>query len=474
MNACLYARRRSNRADVRPTLLWFGLTVLLLSGLCVGALIARTVAGEWLELKMESARVRVLEMLPKPDQPDFVSTPMFSNAYVSARSTIAWSANRPTRTATIIAPPTQTTAAVAALRLEQPTLVPNNRQGTRPADQPTNRPADQPTSRPLDYLTSRPPDYPTIRPIQPAMQLGGVVHEAQRFNNCGPTTLRMYLSFYQYTQDTQIEIANVLKPNKDDRNVSPDELVGYARRKGFRALVRVNGDLERLKLLMSNNIPVMIEEGYDPPRAKQGWMGHYLLLTGYDETGITAQDSYNGPNQSVTWQALDGHWRNFNRTYLLVYTDVQAKVIDAILGQDVDDATMYAQAAQRAQDEWNANPNDGFAAFNLGSSLVALGEYEAAAQAFDQARFLKLPWRMMWYQFGPYEAYYRVGRYEEVIALADTTLKPSGDLEESYYYKGLALEKLGRTAEARAAFETALRYNANYQAARRAFAALKP
>ena len=197
-------------------------------------------------------------------------------------------------------------------------------------------------------------------------------------------------------------------------------------------------------------------------------MGHYLLLTGYDENGITAQDSYNGPNQHVSWQELDSQWRNFNRTYLVVYTDAQANVVNEILGEDLDDATMYAKAAQRAQEEWNANPHDAFAAFNLGSSLVGLGEYESAAQAFDQARVLKLPWRMMWYQFGPYEAYTQVGRYDEVIALANATLKPTGDLEESYYYKGLALQKLGRVDEARAEYETALRYNANYQAAREA------
>ena len=97
---------------------------------------------------------------------------------------------------------------------------------------------------------------------------------------------------------------------------------------------------------------------------------------------------------------------------------------------------------------------------------------EAAAQAFDAARVLKLPWRMLWYQFGPYEAYDHAGRYDEVIALADATLKPTGDLEESYYYKGLALQKLGQLADARAAFELALQYNAHYDAARQALNAL--
>jgi len=463
MNSPKRVRRRSNRTDVRPALLWFTLTALLLSNLCVGTLLVRALTGEWLELKMESARVRVLEMLPKPATPDFVPTPIFSNPGALARPTIAWSAKGEASTApdtalsaeTVMAPVTSPAAQLQVSKAR-----------------PTLQPTVQPTSPPTSSVTPSVAMSDARQPIHSAVQLTGVAHEAQRFNNCGPTTLRMYFSFYGYKQDTQVQIANVLKPNKDDRNVGPDELVGYARQKGFRARARVNGDLERLKLFMSNHIPVMIEEGYDPPRAKQGWMGHYLLLTGYDDSGITAQDSYNGPNQHVTWQELDAQWRNFNRTYLVVYTDAQASVVDEIIGADLDDATMYAKAAQRAQDEWNANPNDAFAAFNLGSSLVGLGEYEAAAAAFDQARLLKLPWRMLWYQFGPYEAYYRVGRYEEVIALADATLKPTGDLEESYYYKGLALEKLERTDEARAAFELALKYNANYQAARRALAAL--
>jgi tetratricopeptide (TPR) repeat protein len=435
MNHDLYVRRHSARTDARPAILWLALTMLLLANACIGFLIVRALTGDWLELKMESARVRVLEMLPQPERPDFVPTPILQ-IQNDAAPTIEWSKKlAPTSVAETATPP-----AVPVVAMQNPT--------PRPSPVPT--------------------DFIPLKPIQPAVELAGVTHEAQRFNNCGPTTLRMYLSYFGYTRDSQVQIANVLKPNKDDRNVSPNELTGYAQSKGFRALVRVNGNLERLKQILSNDLPVMIEEGYDPPRAKQGWMGHYLLLTGYDDAGIIAQDSYNGPNQRVAWSDVDDHWRNFNRTYLLFYTDAQEQMVRAIVGEEMDDDTMYAQAAQRAQDEWNAHPQDAFAAFNLGSSLVGLGEYEAAANAFDRARLLKLPWRMMWYQFGPYEAYYRVGRYDEVIALADATLKPTGDLEESYYYKGLALQKLGRSDEARAAFQEALKYNANYRAARQA------
>ena len=444
MKVSVRTRRRSPRADARPVLLWLALTAMFVCALFAGALLVHVIAGEWLDLKLSSARVRVLELLPKPDAPDFVPTPMLSKRNVSARATILWNVNAVTRTAEANASTTETRVSAANARA----------QVTQTA---------QPTRKPTVIAAQN-----NLKPIQPMVQLDGVTHEAQRFNNCGPTTLRMYFSFYDFRQETQVQIANVLKPNRDDRNVSPDELMNYARSKGFHAITRVNGDIARVKTFLSNDIPIMIEEGYDPPRAKQGWMGHYLLITGYDENGITAQDSYNGPNQHVSWQEFDDHWRNFNRTYLVIYTDARADAVNAIVGEDLDDATMYAQAAQRAQEEWNANPDDAFAVFNLASSLLGLGEYEAAAQAFDEARVLKLPWRMLWYQFGPYEAYYRVGRYEEVIALADVTLHPTSDLEESYYYKGLALEKLGRLDQARAAFELALKYNPNYQAARQA------
>ena len=70
------------------------------------------------------------------------------------------------------------------------------------------------------------------------------------------------------------------------------------------------------------------------------------------------------------------------------------------------------------------NRNLYFAWFNKGSNHNVLGEYTEAAFAYDFAftlyRELPValrPWRMMWYQSGPYEAYYQTGRYEDVIGL---------------------------------------------------------
>jgi tetratricopeptide (TPR) repeat protein len=51
----------------------------------------------------------------------------------------------------------------------------------------------------------------------------------------------------------------------------------------------------------------------------------------------------------------------------------------------------------------------------------------------------------MWYQDGPYAAYFHTGRYQDVVDLADTTFFALGEytLEESFYWRGLAKEALG-------------------------------
>jgi tetratricopeptide (TPR) repeat protein len=72
---------------------------------------------------------------------------------------------------------------------------------------------------------------------------------------------------------------------------------------------------------------------------------------------------------------------------------------------------------------------------------------------------LGLPWRMLWYQFGPYRAYYATERYEDVITLADATLAVAGNLEESFYWRARARLAQGDTDGARSDLEAALRYH---------------
>ncbi|MFO7682135.1 MAG: tetratricopeptide repeat protein, partial [Chloroflexota bacterium] len=115
-------------------------------------------------------------------------------------------------------------------------------------------------------------------------------------------------------------------------------------------------------------------------------------------------------------------------------------------------------------------PDNAFHWFNLGTAYNALGQYQEAAAAYDQALSIGLPWRMLWYQFGPYQAYYETGRYEDVLLLADTTLKDRPYFEESFYYRALAQAALGKSNAALQDLQKAASFNPNYAPAADALA----
>jgi tetratricopeptide (TPR) repeat protein len=155
---------------------------------------------------------------------------------------------------------------------------------------------------------------------------------------------------------------------------------------------------------------------------------------------------------------------------MVVYPPSDAEQIADIIGEDMNDSTMYATALQRALAEKEQDPNDPFAWFNIGSIYNALGNYQQAAANFDVARQTGTPWRLLWYQFGPYEAYYQTGRYEDVLTLAQATTDPENypESEEAFYYMGLVYEARGELRAARNMYNKALQYNPNYEAAQEA------
>ena len=233
-------------------------------------------------------------------------------------------------------------------------------------------------------------------------------------------------------------------------------------------MIAVDGTPERLRQFIDAGIPVLIETWLD----HDGGMGHYRLVIGYDDgrgewivydsyisDGIDPKGPY--PGIRMSYNDLNRLWRVFNRTYVLVYDDARAAAAEAIIGEDMDDRVMWEQALAQAQAEAQANPQDAFAWFNLGSSLVALGRPADAAVAFDQARVIGLPWRMLWYQFAPFRAYYDAGRYDELVAVADATIATAGNIEETFYWKGKGLQALGDIDGARENFRRAAELNSN-------------
>jgi tetratricopeptide (TPR) repeat protein len=73
---------------------------------------------------------------------------------------------------------------------------------------------------------------------------------------------------------------------------------------------------------------------------------------------------------------------------------------------------------------------------------------------------------MLWYQTGPYPAYYYTGRYQDVINLADNTLAVMSEpvLEESFYWRGLAYQALGDLSHAENDYRKSISLNENFGA----------
>lgn len=311
-------------------------------------------------------------------------------------------------------------------------------------------------------------------------RLTGFRHEYQGWNNCGPATLTMALSYYGWAND-QIVAARWLKPDPEDKNVSADQMAAFVNQfTPVRALVRYAGDLDRLRQLVNAGYPVVVAAGFEP--GDEDWMGHYLLVAGYDDLAgtILSQDSYLGPDTIYRQDDFDRYWRHFNRVYIVLYPPEEEAAVLALLGDDADVQSNFERALAVARQEAAASSDDPFAWFNLGTSYVLLGQYEQAALAFDRARTTGqgLPWRMLWYQFGPFEAYYRAGRYYDMLDLVRFNLAttPEGEhaIEETYYYAGLARAALGETERAILNLRQALLINPNFVPAAEALATLEP
>jgi len=398
--------------------------------------------------RVEAARAKVKYALAPPEQVVFV----------------------PQDAGGTIAPGQIATAVAATLSAMTPTPTPTPNEMTTPGIETTPLPSATPTLIPT--------------PIPVSIRLTGVVHEYQKWNNCGPATLAMALTYWGWKGD-QRDTAPVLKPNPRDKNVMPYEMKAYVdEHTGLRAIVRVAGNLDLLKQLIAAGFPVVVEKGFEV--SGEGWMGHYEVLTGYedDKQRFIAQDSYIMENLPVPYAELENFWQDFNYIYLVIYPPEREAEVMAMLGADADETANFQLAVERASNETAAlqGREQYFAWYNRGSSLVNLGDFAGAAAAYDQAFRMypdipenERPWRILWYETGAYFAYFYAGRYNDVINLATTTLSRLSDepvLEESYVWRARAKAALGDTQGAIEDLRKSLEMHAGFPPAVQELAAL--
>jgi hypothetical protein len=371
-------------------------------------------------------------------------------------------------------------------------------------DEPTMSPTSPPPTATLTLIPDNPTPTPeptlpptiTPTPLPESVILDGVVYVDQhnRWNYCGPANLTMALNFWGWAGNRD-DVARVVKPGiqdpsldfiqqgRWDKNVMPYEMADFViYETDFNVVTRQGGNLEVIKSLIAGGFPVLIEKGYYERdyTGKVGWLGHYLFTTGYDDVAgdFIVQDAYlvPGKNMRVDYDTYMEGWRSFNYLFMVIYPPDREVDVTQLLGPWADPEWGYQRALEIAEIETQSmTGNDEFFAwFNKGTSHVQLNQYVDAAFAYDQAFSIyaqlgdddtQRPYRIMWYQTGPYWAYYYAGRYQDVINLANTTLIDTisdPTLEESIYWRGKAYLALGQTGDAIADFRETVRLNYNF------------
>ncbi len=317
--------------------------------------------------------------------------------------------------------------------------------------------------------TATPEPTATPFPVPAAFELDGMGLEYQTMNNCGPANLSMYVTYWGWPSTQDVTKAG-LRTHEDDRNVMLSEMRDYVIEKtNLSALIRYGGTIDIVKRLVSGGFPILLERGHTDP--KNGWMGHYSIVTAYDDANQTVRipDTLLGV-MNLSYSDLMLDWAHFDGIYLVVYPPEREAEVLALLGPDADPA----KNLQNTLDQVTARiPQVSgrelfFAWYSRGSVLVEMQNYIEAARAYDQAFGVyaqlspdERPWRITWYQVGAYPAYYYTGRYQDCLNLAMQTLsnKRSPELPETWYWAGRAAAALKMTDDAISDYRKALEYH---------------
>ncbi|RJR15060.1 hypothetical protein C4579_03265 [Candidatus Microgenomates bacterium] len=311
-----------------------------------------------------------------------------------------------------------------------------------------------------------PTPAPTASPIPNTHIIPLRTHAFQTFNNCGPASLSMALSYYDIYISQQ-EIGNKLRPyqiangDNDDKSVTFPELVREAENYGLVAFYRPNGTIEILKQLIAQDLPVLTRtwtKVYED-------IGHYRLVRGYDDTRkiVMQDDSLQNKNLEFSNEEFLQLWQGFNYEYIVLAPPDKQAAVESILGAENDPQVAYQKALERAQTEAAQAPDNPYPIFNQVTSLYYLGRYQEAVNLFEQVQS-KLPSRMLWYNTEPIAAYLALGNYQKVFALTETILNNQNRaFSELYVMRAQSYLALNQPQQAREELHNAILYNQNWQ-----------
>ncbi|MBI2597065.1 prolyl oligopeptidase family serine peptidase [Candidatus Daviesbacteria bacterium] len=315
--------------------------------------------------------------------------------------------------------------------------------------------------------------FPTVNLIQPTQSkiLPTDYHVFQKFNNCGPAALSMTLRFYGINV-SQAELGQALRPyqvpngDNDDKSVTLEEMADKAREYSLVPYHRPNGDIEKIKLFITYDIPVIARTW---TKVNED-IGHYRVVKGYDDTNsqIIQDDSLQNKNLWFDYDTFNTIWEKFNFEYLVLVSQEKKKIAEAILGEDFNIKKAWQKAAQNAQRQLVVNPDDIYSRFNLSVAFYNTGQYQQSVEEFEKVEDA-LPFRTLWYQIEPIQAYYQLENYERVLQTTNKVLSSyNRAFSELYILRGKIYQKQGNIEAARNEFEKAVYYNKSLKDAQQA------
>jgi len=287
--------------------------------------------------------------------------------------------------------------------------------------------------------------------------LGPFSFDWQKLNNCGPTTTHVMLSYYNIDRP-QLTIAEALKPNSGDKNVSPSEIAGYVNSLGMGTFIGVNGDMELIERLLGAGYPVMVEQWMHYEKG----VGHYRAVRGYDreQQKVLQQDTFLGPDIWRPYEEFNYDWGYFNNLYIVMYPPEQEEHVAALIGTDWNPTVMWERAALTFEEQEGV-----FALYGKAEALHQLGRDAEAVPVYEEAIATGLPELYFWYNFGYLETLNNIGEYQKQLNFSFPILQAMEHAEDIRFHRAVAFNALGQRENAISELNLAIEDNFHYSPA---------
>ncbi len=306
------------------------------------------------------------------------------------------------------------------------------------------------------------------------------VFEHQDFQNDGPAVLSAAIRFFGKTE-SQYLIADKIKPDYFDPNVSFDEMEVYLRENypGFASQIRINGDTDILEHLISAGYPVIIR--IETIKSFPAWVGddlkdsRYILVTGFDKADnrFIYQDPFMGDQLDESYEQIMKNWYAYQRTYMVIHPETDKPTIQRILDDQWDRDYNLESALEKFRKDADMLPQNVYTWLNIAAILVRNEQYEEAWNIFRSIQNLSIPQRYFLYQPSLYSAAFHTGNADELSTFADFSLKINSHSEEAWLWKGWAMLLRNQEEEAARCFQKALSIKSDYHEALYAIEFLK-